>query len=65
MKEEGISELLPKAATVIFDEAHQIPDIASIFYGKNISTSQITEIVQDGYQIYLKHLKDVSISNLF
>ena len=59
MKEEGISELLPKAATVIFDEAHQIPDIASIFYGKNISTSQITEIVQDGYQIYLKHLKDV------
>ena len=60
MKEEGISELLPKAATVIFDEAHQIPDIASIFFGKNISTSQITEIVQDGYQIYLKHMKDVS-----
>ena len=60
MKEEGISELLPKAATVIFDEAHQIPDIASIFFGKNISTSQISEIVQDGYQIYLKHMKDVS-----
>ena len=60
MKEEGISELLPKATTVIFDEAHQIPDIASIFFGKNISTSQISEIVQDGFQIYLKHMKDVS-----
>ena len=60
MKEEGISELLPKSATVIFDEAHQIPDIASIFFGKNISTSQISEIIQDGYQIYLKHMKDVS-----
>jgi ATP-dependent DNA helicase DinG len=60
MKEEGISELLPKAKTVIFDEAHQIPDIASIFFGKNISTSQISEIVQDGFQIYLKHMKDVS-----
>lgn len=59
MKEEGISELLPKAETVIFDEAHHIPDIASIFFGKNVSTSQITEIVQDGYQIYLKHIKDV------
>ena len=60
MKEEGVSELLPKAATVIFDEAHQIPDIASIFFGKNISTSQIGVLVQDGYQIYLKHMKDVS-----
>ena len=60
MKEEGISELLPKATTVIFDEAHQIPDIASIFFGKNISTSQISEIVQDGHQIYLKYMKDVS-----
>ena len=60
MKEEGISELLPKATTVIFDEAHQIPDIASIFFGKNVSTAQISEIVQDGYQIYLKHMKDVS-----
>ncbi|MSQ80269.1 MAG: ATP-dependent DNA helicase [Candidatus Methylopumilus sp.] len=60
MKDEGISELLPKATTVIFDEAHQIPDIASIFFGKNISTGQISEIVQDGYQIYLKHMKDVS-----
>jgi ATP-dependent DNA helicase DinG len=61
MKEEGISELLPKATTVIFDEAHQIPDIASIFFGKNVSTAQISEIVQDGYQIYLKHMKDVSV----
>ena len=60
MKEEGISELLPKATTVIFDEAHQIPDIASIFFGKNISNSKISEIVQDGFQIYLKHMKDVS-----
>jgi ATP-dependent DNA helicase DinG len=60
MKEEGISELLPKATVVIFDEAHQIPDIASIFFGKNISTSKISEIVQDGFQIYLKHMKDVS-----
>jgi ATP-dependent DNA helicase DinG len=60
MKEEGISELLPKATTVIFDEAHQIPDIASIFFGKNISTAQISEIVQDGYQLYLQHMKDVS-----
>jgi ATP-dependent DNA helicase DinG len=60
MKEEGISELLPKATTVIFDEAHQIPDIASIFFGKNISTGQISEIVQDGYQLYLQHMKDVS-----
>ena len=58
LKDADLSEILPKADTVIFDEAHQIPQIAPIFLGENISTNQILYLVQDANQTLLKHLKD-------
>ena len=58
LKDAELSEILPKANTVIFDEAHQIPEIASIFFGENVSTNQITFLIQDMQQILSKHIKD-------
>ena len=58
LKDAELSEILPKADTVIFDEAHQIPQIAPIFLGANISTNQILYLVQDINQILLKNVKD-------
>ena len=58
LKDAELSEILPKADTVIFDEAHQIPQIAPIFLGANISTNQILYLVQDINQILLKKVKD-------
>lgn len=47
LKETGFAELLPSSNLVIFDEAHQIPEIAQIHFSKRFSTRQITELVQD------------------
>ena len=58
LKDAELSEILPKATTVIFDEAHQIPEIASIFFGQNISTNQIIYLIQDVQQILSKHITD-------
>jgi len=58
LKDAELSEILPKANTVIFDEAHQIPEIASIFFGENISTNQIVYLIQDINQILSSHIKD-------
>jgi len=58
LKDAELSEILPKANTVIFDEAHQIPEIASIFFGENISTNQIIHLIQDINQILSNHIKD-------
>src|SRR3546814_1603297 len=33
LREEGITDLLPAADMVVFDEAHQLPDIATQFLG--------------------------------
>ncbi|MGK0392054.1 MAG: ATP-dependent DNA helicase DinG [Alcanivorax borkumensis] len=41
------SELLPTANTVIFDEAHQLPEIAAAFFADTLSTRQIQELGRD------------------
>ena len=58
LKDEDISEILPKANTIIFDEAHQVPDIASIFFGKNFSTNELLYLMQDTQSIFDKFGKN-------
>jgi ATP-dependent DNA helicase DinG len=47
LKDDGVAELLPACNTVIFDEAHQLPETASLFFGDNLSTSQLLDLAQD------------------
>ncbi len=54
LRKEEISELLPKPNTVVFDEAHQVPDVASIFFGNNFSTSEILYLIQDTQLLFEK-----------
>jgi ATP-dependent DNA helicase DinG len=59
LKDTGFGELIPKADVVIFDEAHQIPDIASEYFGDAFSTKQILDLCSDVIQIYKTTLTDV------
>ena len=47
LKDEGAGELLPNANVVIFDEAHQLPDIAGLFFGERLSTGQLLDLCRD------------------
>jgi ATP-dependent DNA helicase DinG len=47
LKDEGLGELLPNFEVIIFDEAHQLSEIASHFYGERLSTRQIKDLLQD------------------
>ncbi len=47
LRDEGVAELLPACNTVIFDEAHQLPETASLFFGENLSTSQLLDLARD------------------
>lgn len=58
LKDTGIAELLPTANTVIFDEAHQLPDTATLFFGETISTSHILELCRDVLAEGLSHARD-------
>lgn len=58
LRDEGVSELLPSANTVIFDEAHQLPEVAGLFFGEDVSTSQLMELARDAYAEHLTTAKD-------
>ncbi len=47
LRDEGIAELLPACNTLVFDEAHQLPETARAFFGERISTSQLVELARD------------------
>ncbi len=47
LRDEGTAELLPACNTVIFDEAHQLPETASLFFGDNVSTAQVVDLARD------------------
>ena len=47
LRDEGLTELLPACNSVIFDEAHQLPETASLFFGESISTGQLLDLVHD------------------
>ncbi|MDH4274028.1 MAG: ATP-dependent DNA helicase, partial [Gammaproteobacteria bacterium] len=47
LKAGGFGEILPDADAFIFDEAHQLPEIATQFFGMHLSSRQISDLVQD------------------
>ena len=47
LREEGVPELLPTAQTVIFDEAHQLPETATLFFGETVSSAQLMDLLRD------------------
>ncbi len=47
LRDEGAADLLPSANTVIFDEAHHLPDLARLFFGQSLATAQVLELARD------------------
>ena len=47
MKQEGFGEILPGAHAFILDEAHQIPELAGVFFSTSVTARQLTELAQD------------------
>jgi len=58
LKDEGMAELLPACNAVIFDEAHQLPETATLFFGESLSTGQLVELARDVRAEALSHAKD-------
>ena len=47
LKEDGFGDLLGSADAVILDEAHQIPDLATQFFGAHVSGRQVESLLKD------------------
>lgn len=59
LKDVGFGELVPAVDSIVFDEAHQLPDIASQYFGEAVSSRQLHELAQELKLLYLTELKDL------
>jgi ATP-dependent DNA helicase DinG len=55
LRDDGAADLLPAANTVIFDEAHHLPDLARLFFGQSLSTTQVVELARDARVAQAQH----------
>lgn len=60
VKETGFGELIPEAELVIFDEAHQLPDIASQYFGQSLTSRLLFDLCKDCNIVYRSELKDLA-----
>ncbi|MET0024275.1 MAG: ATP-dependent DNA helicase [Sedimenticola sp.] len=63
LKEEGFGELLPGADCFIVDEAHQLPEVASNFFGVTLSGRQLIELAKDTETEYHREAGDMKEIN--
>jgi len=59
LKEEGFGELLPAADAFILDEAHQLPEVASNFFGLSLSGRQLLELARDAQAEHVREAGDM------
>jgi ATP-dependent DNA helicase DinG len=59
LRDEGMAELLPACNTVILDEAHQLPDTATLFFGEQTTAGQLAELARDAEVAARTTLSDV------
>jgi ATP-dependent DNA helicase DinG len=58
LRDTGMAELLPTANTIVFDEAHQLPETATLFFGETLSTAQFLELARDSVAEGLGHARE-------
>jgi len=58
LREEGITDLLPAADAVVFDEAHQLPDTATRFMGDVVYSGNITDFLKSSEVAALAYARD-------
>lgn len=60
LREEGITDLLPTVDLVVFDEAHQLPDVATRFLGSSVSSHQLLDLSRGIEAAGLAHAREAT-----
>jgi ATP-dependent DNA helicase DinG len=63
LREDGFGELLPIVDAIIIDEAHQLPDVATRFFGQVFSSRRLLDLCKD--VITESHQEAADMSDLF
>jgi ATP-dependent DNA helicase DinG len=58
LRDDAVGDFLPAADTVVLDEAHQLPKIATDFFGSGWSLAQLGELARDARAVGLATAPD-------
>lgn len=58
LKDTGFGELIPECDVLLFDEAHQLPEIAANWFGETLSSRQLQELGDDVRRLVRTELKE-------
>src|ERR1700746_2772355 len=62
LKQDDFGSILPESSAVVFDEAHEMEDVASDYFGRQISNFRFEELARDADQaLRLLHLDTSSL----
>jgi ATP-dependent DNA helicase DinG len=51
LRGEDFGAVLPDYSTIIFDEAHELEDIASSYFGSTVSNYRVNDLIQDAQKL--------------
>ena len=51
LRNHSFGEVIPECAFAVFDEAHQLEDVASQYFGRAVSNYRLDELVRDGERL--------------
>lgn len=60
LRDEGVADLLPTTDVLVFDEAHQIADVATQFFGAAVSSRALVELARDVLRAGLAEARDAA-----
>ena len=60
VKESGFGELIPRGDVMIFDEAHQFPDIASHYFSQQLTSRHMLDLARDLTLAYRNDVRDMA-----
>ena len=63
LKEDGFGDILGAADAVILDEAHQIPDLATQFFGATVSSRRIENLLKEVHAEVASQLTHIPIES--
>lgn len=59
VKDTGFGELIPKADVCIFDEAHQLPDLACQYFGQQLTSRELFDLAKEILLCYRTEVRDM------
>jgi ATP-dependent DNA helicase DinG len=60
LRDDGVADLLPSADALIFDEAHQLPEVATQFFGRSVSSRRLLDFARDTLRVGLAEARDAA-----